>query len=57
LWSIGTLYSTSFEASKNIASQDEWAQIPEHIYVDLVASMPQRVEVCIAKMDSQRNTQ
>ena len=32
-----------------IALQNEWAQIPEHVYIGLVKSMPRRVEACIAK--------
>jgi len=38
-----------------IALQNEWAQIPEHVYIGLVKSMPRRVEACIAENGWLRN--
>ena len=41
------------KAPKNItdlesALLEEWAKIPESVYMDLIKSMPRRIEACIA---------
>ena len=38
------------KAPKNIESGllEEWAKIPESVYMDLIKSMPRRIEACIA---------